>query len=124
MCGTTARLHEPRRARPRALEAAARGAAADPAQSLAIEAGRERGASVGVLRAIDAVAKQAEHARCGTVQNGSDARAREHTAYMSETLAVFQPARFWLKADAEENICAQHRRHGAKACRPSARRRN
>ena len=28
---------------------------------------------------------------------------------MFETLAVFQPAMFWLKADAELNICEPHR---------------
>ena len=33
----------------------------------------------------------------------------EHTAFMFETLAVFQPPMFWLKADAEPNICAPHR---------------
>jgi hypothetical protein len=33
----------------------------------------------------------------------------ERTLIMFETLAVFQPARFWLKADAELNIC-KHRR--------------
>ena len=27
---------------------------------------------------------------------------------MIETLAVFQLARFWLKADAEANICERH----------------
>jgi hypothetical protein len=29
---------------------------------------------------------------------------------MFKTLAVFQPARFWLKADADSNICERHRR--------------
>jgi hypothetical protein len=34
---------------------------------------------------------------------------------MLETLAVFQPSRFWLNADAKENICEQHRRNGAQS---------
>ena len=33
----------------------------------------------------------------------------EHTLDIVEALAVFQPAMFWLKADAELNICAPHR---------------
>ncbi len=32
----------------------------------------------------------------------------EHTLNIAEALAVFQPAMFWLKADAELNICAPH----------------
>ncbi len=34
---------------------------------------------------------------------------------MFETLAVFQLARFWLKADAELNICARQRRMAPKS---------
>ena len=33
------------------------------------------------------------------------ASAKERTKDMFETLAVFQPAMFWLKADADSNIC-------------------
>jgi hypothetical protein len=33
----------------------------------------------------------------------------EHTLLMWETLAVFQPAMFWLKADADWNICVPQR---------------
>ncbi len=33
----------------------------------------------------------------------------EHTADIVVMLAVFQPPMFWLKADAEVNICEPHR---------------
>ncbi len=36
---------------------------------------------------------------------------KEHTEPMAETLAVFQPPMFWLKADADSelSICEPHR---------------
>jgi hypothetical protein len=42
----------------------------------------------------------------------------ERTEDMLETLAVFQPATFWLKADADRNICAQHRPQSAESGPP------
>ena len=36
---------------------------------------------------------------------GRLANAKERTEDMVDTLAVFQPPTFWLKADAESNIC-------------------
>ncbi len=39
---------------------------------------------------------------------------------MLETLAVFQPATFWLKPDANPNICAQHRPRGMRLTPRSA----
>jgi hypothetical protein len=48
-------------------------------------------------------------ARCSKTLVGPSRRMHakdgDHTADMSKTLAVFQFAMFWLKADVEENIC-------------------
>ncbi len=35
--------------------------------------------------------------------------SNEHTFVKSEALAVFQLSMFWLKADAELNVCEPHR---------------
>ena len=40
---------------------------------------------------------------------GRLANGKRRTADIVDTLAVFQPAMGWLNADAEVNICEQHR---------------
>jgi hypothetical protein len=49
----------------------------------------------------------------------SACNGKEHTAYMTETLAVFQPPMFWLKADAQVIICEPHGWYDAMSAEPA-----